>query len=69
VYKTAVLKPTKPAAATTKTIKDITFLDDDKIKTNIENDYYVALQPRTRVTTWGILCNALQAYPFNIINS
>ena len=37
MYKTAVLKPTKPAAATIKTIKDITFLDDDKIKRKIEN--------------------------------
>jgi integrase/recombinase XerD len=36
VNKTAVLKPTKPAAVTTKTIKDIT-IHDDKIKRKIEN--------------------------------
>jgi len=33
----AVLKPTKPSAATTKTIKDIALLDDDQIKTKLED--------------------------------
>jgi len=36
VNKIAV-KPTNPAAATTKTIKDIALLDDDQIKRKIEN--------------------------------
>ena len=38
-------------------------------KTNIENDYLRCIAASYKSNDMGILCNALQAYPSNIINS